>query len=188
MGKPYGRRVDIILQEGDGENWLEVKSLVKSSFQFSPKPFVSRTTPYKEFFHDLRLNKDIIINTDNKDEILRDINSKENDLYTWYFHKFSRGPDKAKAPERAEEDKAQERLCAIPKSIPGGVREFYDDHMEDDEKGTKRSCDRTSSTRIQLRDTESYITEIVRGLVSKDAALREFADVVDAIPESSEWY
>ncbi len=188
VGTPYGRRVDIILQEGDGENWLEVKSYVKSSFQFSPKPFVSRTTPYKEFFHDLRLNKDII-NTDNKGKILTGKNdSKENDLYTWYFHQFSRGPDKANAPKKREEDKAQERLCAIPKSIPGGVSPFYDDHMKDDEKGTKRSCDRTSSTRIQLRDTETYITEIVRGLVSKDAALREFADVVDAIPASSEWY
>ncbi|MCP4976846.1 MAG: hypothetical protein GY931_11850, partial [Maribacter sp.] len=49
---------------------------------------------------------------------------------------------------------------------------------------TQLACERSQLTSIKLRDTESYITEIVGGLVTKlNMPLGDFVEVVNNISD-----
>ncbi len=195
VGDSYKRRVDIILEgpEKDGEDWIEVKSYAQDTMRNSSK-FLndpsSDKSNYREFFHDLRLNENFIVGNENgyRDIILADPRSASNDQYTWYFHKFSRG--KGVSPKSKDVGKVQGWLCAKPaRGLKGGLNNFYKYNMAKSPPATKKTCDKTSKQRITLRDTESYVREIIQGLADKlGLTIGDFVIMVQAIPEDSEWY
>ncbi|MGD9164562.1 MAG: hypothetical protein PVF13_07350, partial [Chromatiales bacterium] len=114
-GEPYKRRVDIVLEAPDnGEEWVEVKSLSKTTMsksKFKNNPFSDKTY-YRQFFHDLRLNQNFITTVPKYvDEILppsRGWNGNKN--FTWWFQQW-KNTSKGIPPEKAQESRAQEWLC-----------------------------------------------------------------------------
>jgi len=192
-GKAYQRRVDLLLWNNDAdkkETWVETKSLLKSTItepKFANDPDNSKSY-YRQFFHDFRLNEKHI-----SDEFRNEIignnaeNSRVNEFYYWYFHKFkNRG--KNIPPTSREETKIREWFCKPPVfKGPGlGVKDFFYDNLRIGPKKTGKGeyggeCNASAKLRIKLQDTESYITEIVERLAKEKADEFPISDFFDEI-------
>ncbi|WP_444914063.1 hypothetical protein [Microbulbifer sp. TRSA007] len=187
FGDPYKRRVDVIVESEDGgEEWIETKSLSKSTF--SPSKFknvlTNKQSYYRQFFHDLRLNN-IFLTADsvNRDLITPvSLGMTPNSQYTWYFQNWTSSTYKGTAPTVTEEKKAQDWLCYKP-NIPN-IKRYYDENLAQNSSATKTACRMTSSQRIILRDTTSYFTDIVVRLNDeKNLGMEDFIDAVNSITD-----
>src|SRR5690606_6420734 len=122
---PYNRRIDIVLDSGDGgETWVETKS-VAGPFRnqwFTPTLTGAKSSTgfydadanrayYRQFFHDMRLNRSII-SQENLGGILGGA-GKSNHQYRWYFHEF-KDTSGSKSPAAGDITKARGLLCAKP--------------------------------------------------------------------------
>lgn len=195
-GKPYNRHVDIILEApDDGEEWVEVKSYGKNSFspsKFRNTPYKNgkKSTVYREFFHDLRINKDFI----SKAYLVEILpispinpkkNYKSNYIYRWYFQNWS-GSKNGSSPKSTEEEKSRSWLCAKPNIQH--IKEYYKYHFDKNitPSSAKAQCLKYSKDRINLRDTGTYIDEVIQNLVThKNIDAQDFIDTIKSITDPS---
>lgn len=166
-GTAYKRRVDVIIEAEGGEEWIETKSLSKSTFsktKFRNVPS-DKKSYYRQFFHDLRLNDALITsNADNRDRIIpASERMNGNKTYSWFFQQWRESPNKGIPPSSTEETHAQEWLCAKPNI--SHIKNYYTDNLANNPDVTKSLCRSTRQARIKLRDTESYVTEILLRLI-----------------------
>lgn len=132
-GKPYNRLIDIVLDEDGEETWVETKSTAaqfqkawftqtlrakKSSGDGAPQISDPRGY-YRQFFHDMRLNKNFI-NERNSRFIL--IGGEPNTDYQWLFHQFTIGAISTKPPIAQDLALAQRELCKL--ANVGNKKEF----------------------------------------------------------------
>ncbi|SMF45665.1 hypothetical protein SAMN02745866_02973 [Alteromonadaceae bacterium Bs31] len=165
IGKAYNRRIDLIVEgPNSGEKWVETKSLARSTFtqsNFGNKIQSGKKTYYRQFIHDFRLNVRHL-NSENERHIL--VGHDGNTEYQWYFHKW-RNSVYGVPPSGSEENKARDWLCYKPNIA--NIKQFYEDNLKLSPNLTKAACKAESNERIKLRDTESYITEVVQRLVDE---------------------
>jgi len=191
-GKPYRRRIDIVLGEegkNDDEEWIELKSLA-GPYQkgwFAPKlAGISKndeTTSgfnakadrsyFRQFFHDMRMNGDFI-SDEYEDEIIFKGGSK-NAKYQWYFQDYTTGSD-SKPPTAADANTIK-RLCNTPSDVRP-LSDFYDNNLSDDPKAIKQACVRNLD-RIAIRDTKSYFKDLLQNYADQ----LEIQDLIDVINE-----
>jgi len=174
VGKEYKRRIDIVLQDGDGakkEKWIELKSL---SGKFNALWFDNKLTKtkqdeagatleqdvrgyYRQFFHDLRLNE-YNISPKNQDAILKGLeNAKTNSSFIWYFQDFKgKGSEASKSPNAGDLDTARTGLCT---KYDGGEIGMSADKLY---KANFKSVPAkgTCKNSIELRDFSEYIKEL----------------------------
>ncbi|PAU65359.1 LamG domain-containing protein, partial [Pseudomonas indica] len=188
--KPYRRRVDIVLRNASGEEeWVELKSL---SGPFKKQWFESRLTAkekeqdsegardyYRQFFHDLRLNKKFV-NENN----LGDITGRQhqgNALFRWHFQDFKTKAASSVSPTKQDESLAQRLFCDKPSGL-GDMVDFYKQNLAYDAGVTKRLCKSYVGTGVTLRDTKSYFEEyLVR--YAKDLDIEDFIQIAREVGE-----
>lgn len=192
-GKPYKRRVDIVLQFDRGgkkeEEWIELKSLAGP---YSPAWFVGTLDAkekvedlddeargyYRQFFHDIRLN-DTYINKNYKSRIL-EANTSGNSLFFWHFQTFK--PRTGSTPlSNANIKDARDELCKLPSGI-GNLTEFYKGNFSMPEAAYTKACKVTAFKQVSNRDASSYFKDyLVRYADNLD--IKEFVELVKSIAE-----
>ncbi|WP_147361096.1 hypothetical protein [Colwellia sp. RSH04] len=148
--------------------------MAKSSFK--PNITTPKTTNYREFFHDMRLNSGFI-NVLNKDAILSAPNSTENQQVTWYFHEYKtpKGTaNLAKAPDKARLKQVQGWLCATPEGE--GKRYIKDNFAFGTSSALQQKCAGLTKDRVMLRNTYSYFKQLLE-YVGSDEALEFYEDL-----------
>jgi hypothetical protein len=185
-GEPYRRRVDIVLAESDGsEEWVEVKSLSKSTFSksnFYNNPFKKKSY-YRQFFHDMRLNTHFMTGVPKYvGKILPpDEGGKQNKRYTWWFQQW-KNETKGIPPGSAQENKAREWLCYKPNI--NNITNYYKYNMALSPGATKTACGSIGKGRIKLRDSESYVTEVIARLIrDKGLDAQDYLDFINSITD-----
>ncbi|WP_157465929.1 hypothetical protein [Colwellia sp. TT2012] len=108
------------------------------------------------------------------------ITATPNEKYTWYFHNWRSNALKGQAPTAAEETKVRKWLCQKPNM--SYIKNYYKDNLKLSPSATQSACNSSSGNRIKLRDTESYISEVVQRLVNeKGLAAGDFIQVINGI-------
>ncbi len=170
-GEPYKREIDIVLENGtNAERWVEVKSLngpfreswFKNTLVGKKKDDGDKTNRgyFRQHFHDMRLNSGFI-NSDNLETILnRDdnrFNWSKNANYNWYFHDFKKITG-SNPPSRTDIGNAGKWLCAKPKATDANEK-YYESNLSGSRAEIAGRC---SKSRIELRNTQSYIKDLLR--------------------------
>ena len=169
-GKPYMRRVDIVLApDGDKakEQWVELKSLAGP---FSASWFdndLSKASSsedsddesrgyYRQFFHDMRLNQKLV-NSKNLG-LITAATHQGNSVFFWYFQDFKQTPTASKPPTKTDEGVAQKEFCTLPRGL-GDPTGFYKQNFSQSAKLTAKECQAMVKLSVSLRDTKSYFEE-----------------------------
>ncbi|MDE1462690.1 Ig-like domain-containing protein [Spartinivicinus poritis] len=182
--EPYKRRIDIVLDDGEGgEHWIETKSLagpylrtwfeqkleVKSKAEGNPLFEEGKYRSYfRQFFHDMRLNK-AFINNKNKSKII-DHRGKSNGKYSWYFHDF-KTLTSSKPPTTADIKIARNELCEPPNVR--SKEKVYQSNLNGTIASVKLLC-KAKANNIVRRNTKDYFAE----LLEKYASQLEIQDVI----------
>jgi hypothetical protein len=88
-------------------------------------------------------------------------------------------------PEKAQESRAQEWLCYKPNI--NNIKNYYKYNMVLSPGATKAACSSLAGARIKLRDTESYVTEVIARLIrDKDLDAQDYLDFINNITDP-EW-
>jgi hypothetical protein len=62
------------------------------------------------------------------------------------------------------------------------IKNYYNDNLKLSTSATQSACNSSSAIRIKLRDTESYITEVIQRLIDeKGLAAGDFIQVIKGI-------
>jgi hypothetical protein len=175
---PYKRKIDIVLEgEAEGtERWVETKSLsgpfreawFKNTLIGKKKKDDSSARKYRgyyrQYFHDMRLNNEFI-STKKESLILNDGEWVGNSAYSWYFHDYAN--NRGTPPTARDINNAQKWFCKVPSTNPK-PKAYYEDNMSGDSRTIKSSCTQLAESRIQRRNTQSYITELLRPFAGPD--------------------
>ncbi len=184
VAKPYRRQIDIVTKDDDGnEIWIETKSLSKSTFskgKFKNQLSNSKSY-YRQFYHDMRLN-DKFISSGNRRKILDDGKWVGNKQYYWYFHEFS--TKKGNPPGSKEETNARKWLCQSPEGV---TRDFFDSNFKTtvSQGVAEQLCGSLAFSRIELRDTQSYITELLEPYAA-ELNIKDFVELIKKLTKSEE--
>src|SRR5690606_21627524 len=169
-----------VLDSGDGgETWVETKS-VAGPFRnqwFTPTLTGAKSSTgfydadanrayYRQFFHDMRLNRSII-SQENLGGILGGA-GKSNHQYRWYFHEF-KDTSGSKSPAAGDITKARGLLCAKPNI--SNIKRVYELNFNGTATSVQNQCNNDAQDLLRgtivLRNTRSYFPEILERYASK---------------------
>jgi len=150
IGLPYNRRVDIILQSGEGsdETWVEVKSKrspLKSS-DFSGSRSRERGIG-REFFADWTANRTF------RDPIANEMSV--NKEIQWRFAQFKTRSGKV-GPTPMDMQKARNWLC----DMPSETVEFYKDNFRSTSSILATACGTSSASMIGVNKTTTILKDV----------------------------
>ncbi len=120
-------------------------------------------------FHDMRLNKDFI-NDANKGDILVGPGNSE---YNWYFHDFAKKTG-SNPPVTKDRTNARKWLCKKPESTSADGK-YFKSNLSGSPSEIERRCPKS---KIELRNTQSYIKDLLKPHASK-LGIEEFVAIIE---------
>jgi hypothetical protein len=184
--KAYDRIIDIVLEgANDTERWIETKSLqgpfkqiwftntLKAKNNKDEGDSRTHRGYFRQFFHDMRLNKDFI-NDGNSGKILN--NHLGNAEYSWYFHDFSK---KRGIPPTAKDiTQARKWLCKVPEV--DNRTDYYKSNLAGTQGEVRARCALNAVNSIQKRDTQSYIKDLLKPYASQ-MGIEDFVEIIEKL-------
>lgn len=192
-GKPYRRRVDIVLGfDRNGkteEEWIELKSLAgpynaawfKGTLDAKEKSEEVDDEArgyYRQFFHDIRLNDGYI--SDKYSAKILEKGNPGNRLFFWHFQTFK--PRAGSTPlSNANIRDARGEFCKLPSGL-GNLPDFFKGNISVPQVAYSKLCNVTVFKQVSNRDASSYFKDyLVR--YADDLDIKDFIEIVKSIAE-----